>query len=149
MESPEIKFCREQRHCKSLAIVMIDVDHFKRVNDDHGRGIGDEIVRLVAKILAAEVRRRDVIARYGKQEFAFLLAETNQEQARIMAEHRRARIEAAQLLLKRSVVRVTASAGIAAYPHEGVTCIEQLIDLADAALYRAKRSGRNRVSSAA
>jgi len=149
MESAETEFCRARRYGKPLAIVMIDVDHFKHVNDDHGHGTGDRILQLVAKILAAEVRRHDVIARYGGEEFAFLLAETNQEQARIMAERCRERIEAAQLLVKGTVVRVTASAGIAAYPHEGVTRIEQLIDLADGALYRAKGSGRNRVSIAA
>jgi diguanylate cyclase (GGDEF)-like protein len=149
MESAEIEFCRARRYGKPLAIVMVDVDHFKRVNDDHGHGIGDQTLQLVAKILAAEVRRHDVIARYGGEEFAFLLAETNQEQARVMAERCRERIEAAQLLVKGTVVRVTASAGIAAYPHEGVTRIEQLIDLADAALYRAKGGGRNRVSIAA
>jgi diguanylate cyclase (GGDEF)-like protein len=149
MESSEIEFCRARRYGKSLAIVMIDVDHFKRVNDDHGHGIGDRVLQLVAKILAAEVRRHDVIARYGGEEFAFLLTETNQEQARVMAERCRERIEAEQLVVRRTAVRVTASAGIAAFPHEGVTRIEQLIDLADGALYRAKRSGRNRVSIAA
>ena len=149
MESAEIEFCRAQRYGKPLAIVMIDVDHFKRVNDDYGHGIGDQVLQLVAKVLAAEVRRHDVIARYGGEEFAFLLAETNQEQARIMAERCRERIEAAQLLVKRTVVRVTASAGIAAYPHEGVQRIEHLIDMADGALYRAKRAGRNRIAIAA
>jgi diguanylate cyclase (GGDEF)-like protein len=149
MERAEIEFCRARRYGTPLAIVMIDVDHFKRVNDDYGHGIGDRILQLVAKILAAEVRRHDVIARYGGEEFAFLLAETNHEQARIMAERCRERIEAAQLLVKRSVVKVTASAGIAAYPHEGIQRIEQLIDLSDAALYRAKRAGRNRVAIAA
>lgn len=149
MESAEIEFARAQRFGKSLAIVMVDVDHFKRVNDGHGHGIGDEILKLVGKILAQEVRRHDVIARYGGEEFCFLLAETNEEQARVMAERCRERIEAAQLMVERSVVRVTASVGIAAYPHQGITRVEQLIDLADGALYRAKHSGRNRVAIAA
>jgi diguanylate cyclase (GGDEF)-like protein len=149
MESAEIEFARARRYGKSLAIVMVDVDHFKRVNDGYGHGIGDEILKLVAKILAQEVRRHDVIARYGGEEFCFLLAETNEEQARVMAERCRERIEAAQLMVKRSVVRVTASVGIAAYPHEDITRIEQLIDLADGALYRAKDSGRNQVAIAA
>jgi diguanylate cyclase (GGDEF)-like protein len=149
MESAEIEFTRARRYGKSLAIVMVDVDHFKRINDGYGHGIGDQILKLVAKILAQEVRRHDVIARYGGEEFAFLLAETNEEQARVMAERCRERIEAAQLMVKRSVVRVTASVGIAAYPHEGITRIGQLIDLADRALYRAKDSGRNRVAIAA
>jgi diguanylate cyclase (GGDEF)-like protein len=149
MELAEIEFARARRYGKSLAIVMVDVDHFKRVNDGYGHGIGDEILKLVAKILAQEVRRHDVIARYGGEEFCFLLAETNEEQARVMAERCRQRIEAAHLMVKRSVVSVTASVGIAAYPHEGITRIEHLIDLADGALYRAKDSGRNRVAIAA
>ena len=138
MESAEIEFARARRYGNSLAIVMVDVDYFKRVNDGYGHGIGDQILKLVAKILAQEVRRHDVIARYGGEEFCFLLAETNEEQARAMAERCRGRIEAAELMVKRSVVRVTASVGIAAYPHEDVTRVEQLIDLADGALYRAR-----------
>jgi len=149
MESADIEFARAQRFGKSLAIVMVDVDHFKRVNDGYGHGIGDEILKLVGQILAQEVRRHDVVARYGGEEFCFLLAETNEEQARVMAERCRERIEAAQLMVKRSVVRVTASVGIAAYPHQGITRVEQLIDLADGALYRAKHGGRNRVAIAA
>lgn len=149
MQSAEMEFARAQRFGKSLAIVMVDVDHFKRVNDGYGHGIGDEILKLVGKILAQEVRRHDVVARYGGEEFCFLLAETNEEQARVMAERCRERIEAAQLMLKRTVVGVTASVGIAAYPHQGITRVEQLIDLADGALYRAKHSGRNRVAIAA
>jgi diguanylate cyclase (GGDEF)-like protein len=87
-----------------------------------------------------------VIARYGGEEFCILLAETDERQARVMAERCRERIEAAQLMVDRRVVKVTASVGIAAYPHEGVTRVEQSIDLADAALYRAKDDGRNRVA---
>jgi len=149
MESAEIEFLRAKRYSKPLAVVMFDVDHFKRVNDDHGHTTGDQVLKLVARILAEEVRRHDVIARYGGEEFAFLLAETNQDQAQVMAERCRERIEAARLLVRRDPVKVTASAGIAAYPCEGVTQVEQLIDLADRALYRAKYGGRNRVELAA
>jgi diguanylate cyclase (GGDEF)-like protein len=149
MESAEIEFLRAKRYGKSLAVVMFDVDHFKRVNDDHGHATGDQVLKLVARLLAEEVRRHDVIARYGGEEFAFLLAETNQEQARVMAERCRERIVAARLLVRGMPVKVTASAGIAAYPCEGVTRVEQLIDLSDRALYRAKHSGRNRVELAA
>jgi diguanylate cyclase (GGDEF)-like protein len=149
MESAETEFARAQRFDKSLAIVMIDVDHFKRVNDGYGHSIGDEILKLVGKILAQEVRRHDVAARYGGEEFCFLLAETDEEQARVMAERCRERIEASQLMVRGSAVRVTASVGIAAYPHQDITRVEQLIDLADAALYLAKRSGRNQVAIAA
>jgi diguanylate cyclase (GGDEF)-like protein len=149
MESAEIELARARRFGSSLAIVMVDVDHFKRVNDGYGHGIGDEILKLVGKVLAQEVRRHDVVARYGGEEFCFLLAETNEEQARVMGERCRERIEAAELMVGGSVVRVTASVGIAAYPQRAITRIEQLIDLADGALYRAKHAGRNRVATAA
>jgi diguanylate cyclase (GGDEF)-like protein len=149
MELADLEFARARRYEKSLAVVIVDVDHFKRVNDHHGHGVGDEVLKLVAKILAAEVRRYDVAARYGGEEFAILLAETNEEQARVMAERCREQIEDTELVMKGSTVRVTASIGIAAYPRDGLTRIEQLIDLADQALYRAKESGRNRIAVAA
>jgi diguanylate cyclase (GGDEF)-like protein len=149
MELADLEFARARRYEKALAVVIVDVDHFKRVNDDHGHSVGDEVLKLVAKILAAEVRRYDVAARYGGEEFAILLAETNEEQARVMAERCREQIEGTELVMKGSTVRVTASIGIAAYPRDGVTRIEQLIDLADQALYRAKESGRNRIAVAA
>jgi len=149
MESAEIELATARRFGSSLAIVMVDVDHFIRVNDGYGHGIGDEILKLVGTILAQEVRRHDVVARYGGEEFCFLLAETGEEQARVVGERCRERIEAAELMVEGSVVRVTASVGIAAYPQRAITRIEELIDLADGALYRAKHAGRNRVATAA
>jgi diguanylate cyclase (GGDEF)-like protein len=99
------------------------------------------------------VRRHDVVARYGGEEFALLLAETTEEQARVMAERCRALIESLALIRERDrdreIVRVTASIGVAAFPREGMTNVERLIDLADEALYRAKSEGRNRIAIAA
>ena len=149
LERAELEFSRAQRHHKPLTIVMVDVDHFKRVNDDYGHGVGDEVIKLVAKILAAEVRRHDVVARYGGEEFALLLSETNALQAHIMAERCRSRIESAELRVGGAHISVTASVGIADLPRAGVTRIEGLVDRADRALYEAKQNGRNRVSVAA
>jgi diguanylate cyclase (GGDEF)-like protein len=149
MECAEIEFLRAQRYGSPLTIVMVDVDHFKRVNDCHGHAIGDEVLKLVASTLAGQVRRHDVIARYGGEEFALVLAETTEEQARVMAERCRALVESAALIRDHEVIRVTASVGIAALPRENVECVERLIDLADEALYRAKSEGRNRVAIAA
>ncbi len=149
MERAELEFSRACRHGKPLTIVMVDVDHFKRVNDEYGHSIGDEVLKLVAKILAAEVRRHDIVARYGGEEFVLLLAETDAAQARVMAERCRSSIESAKLLLYGSPVSVTASVGIADYPHEAVSRIEELVDRADQALYEAKQAGRNRVAVAA
>jgi len=149
MERAEIEFLRAQRYGKPLAIVLVDVDHFKRVNDCHGHGVGDEMLKVVAETLAGQVRRHDGIARYGGEEFALVLAETSAEQARLMAERCRVLIESAALIRAGEVVRVTASMGIAALPQADVDRVERLIDLADEALYQAKSRGRNRVASAA
>ncbi len=149
MDRAETEFARARRFKKPLAVVMLDVDHFKHVNDSYGHGTGDEVLKVVARILAAEVRRHDVIARYGGEEFALLLAETDEAQARIMAERCRQTIESARLAMGGAAIKVTASVGIAAYPREDVSRIEQLIELADKALYQAKESGRNRTVSAA
>jgi diguanylate cyclase (GGDEF)-like protein len=149
MERATIEFSRAKRFRKSLAVVILDLDHFKRVNDRFGHGTGDEVLRRVAKLLADQVRRHDIVARYGGEEFSLLLAETDGEQARIMADRCREDIEEARLIVDGVPVAVTASVGIAAYPCEGVARVEQLIDLADSALYLAKKSGRNRVSLAA
>lgn len=149
MERAETELVRAQRFTSPIAVVMLDVDHFKRVNDSYGHATGDEVLKVVAKILAAEVRRHDVIARYGGEEFALLLAETNEEQARVMAERCREEIERADIIVGGRAIKVTASLGIASYPHDEVANIEKLINLADQALYRAKDAGRNQVVIAA
>jgi diguanylate cyclase (GGDEF)-like protein len=152
MDNAETEFMRAQRYGKSLAVILVDVDHFKRVNDSHGHAIGDEVLKIVAKTLAGQMRRHDLAARYGGEEFALLLAETSQEEAQIVAERCRGLIESLALVRPGDVgepFRVTVSLGIAALPHPGVDRIERLIDVADAALYRAKSEGRNRVAIAA
>jgi diguanylate cyclase (GGDEF)-like protein len=149
MELAELEFSRARRYGSALSIVMVDVDYFKRVNDSYGHGVGDEVLKLVAGVLAAELRRHDIVARYGGEEFALLLAETPAEPARVLAERCRRRIEAAVLKAAAVTVRVTASVGIAAYPRPGVERVSQLIDRADEALYQAKEAGRNRVALAA
>ena len=149
MEHAEREFARAERHGNELAIVMVDVDHFKRVNDTYGHAIGDEVIKLVAKILVDEMRTYDVVARYGGEEFSILLSETTQEQARIMAERCRQRIERTGLVVNRTSVKVTASLGIASHSSKNLTGVEQLLDLADKALYEAKSGGRNRVAIAA
>ncbi len=149
MERADLEFSRAQRYGSALSVVMVDVDYFKRVNDSYGHGVGDEVLKLVANILASALRRHDVVARYGGEEFALLLAETRAEPARVLAERCRCRIEAAALEVAGVAVRVTASVGIAAYPRPGVERVSQLIDRADEALYQAKEAGRNRVAIAA
>jgi diguanylate cyclase (GGDEF)-like protein len=149
IERGEIEFARARRFEKPLTIVLFDVDHFKAVNDNYGHHTGDEILKVVARLLAEEVRRHDVIARYGGEEFALLLAETDEAQAGILGERCRRKIENARFALSGSAFSMTVSVGIASYPREDVRKIEQLIALADKALYQAKEAGRNKTVIAA
>jgi len=136
---------RARRFGRSLALVLVDVDHFKAYNDTFGHRAGDEALRHVAGHLAEAVPRRlDAIARYGGEEFVVLLAETDAEGARLVAERIRTSLEGSVEFRR----PLTVSAGIAAT--QGDDCeAESLIERADEALYQAKRDGRNRVCVAA
>jgi diguanylate cyclase (GGDEF)-like protein len=140
---------RADRFGHSLALLMVDLDDFKRVNDEHGHPRGDEVLRRVARALDAESRWVDEPARYGGEEFAVALPETDLRGATEVAERIRARVEAEEVPIPRSdeVIRITASIGVAALP-DSAASVEMLVAAADAALYEAKRSGKNRVVAA-
>jgi len=133
-----------------FALLMIDVDHFKRFNDEHGHKTGDHVLRRVACMLASNVKGRDTAARFGGEEFAVLLAGADLAVARTVAWQMCERL-AAQVLVKRgtgeTVGRVTISIGVA--EHRVGESSADLIERADAVLYEAKRTGRNRVCAAA
>ncbi|WP_267359353.1 MULTISPECIES: GGDEF domain-containing protein [unclassified Methylobacterium] len=133
-----------------FALLMIDVDHFKRFNDAHGHKTGDLVLRRVARMLADNVKGRDIAARFGGEEFAVLLAGADLAAARTVAWQMCERL-AAQVLVKRgtgeTVGRVTISIGVA--EHRVGESSANLIERADGALYEAKRTGRNRVCAAA
>jgi diguanylate cyclase (GGDEF)-like protein len=143
---------RMTRTGSALSLVILDVDHFKALNDSEGHQRGDEYLTLLASELAAKVRREsDLVARYGGEEFAVILPETNETAARVVAESLRLAIEA--LALKQPASHkspyLTISAGVATATLEGWSQPEDLLAAADQALYTAKRSGRNRVVVAA
>jgi diguanylate cyclase (GGDEF)-like protein len=126
---------------------MIDLDHFKLVNDTFGHPVGDEVLRNTARVLQREARTVDIVARFGGEEFVVVLPETGEEGAVAVAERIRVRI-AEQAVLPGpgyDSARVTASIGVAVVPSSDVSGAEDLIALADQALYRAKAAGRNRV----
>ena len=126
-----------------VSLVLLDIDHFKKLNDDHGHQAGDDVLKQVAALLVETARSIDVPARYGGEEFAVVLPECDQDEALAVAERLRSAVARADL-----VVPITVSAGVATFPEHGATPAA-LIRAADDALYQAKNSGRNRVVAAA
>lgn len=142
---------RSRRYGKPFAVMILDIDHFKAVNDTYGHATGDTALRHIARIAREECRTTDCAARYGGEEFAFVLPETGLEEARQMAERMRLAIESAPLPLPDlgagAALPLTASLGVAVYPASGETP-EAVVEYADKGLYLAKREGRNRVGHA-
>lgn len=129
----------------SLSVLMLDLDHFKRVNDAHGHQSGDQVLRSFAALLIETIRKSDLAARYGGEEFVVVMANTGRDEAQLVAEKIRAAAEQADVELPDSErLRVTVSVGGVTFP-EGSRGARNLLDLADRALYAAKRGGRNRV----
>lgn len=148
MEFLSREFARLRRHGGSLAVAMLDLDHFKQVNDRYGHLVGDEALRLVGEIVRRDQRMTDLAARYGGEEIVLVIADSDLEAARIRAERVRMAIESSPLQRRDgSLVPLTVSVGVAAVgpEHESV---EALLEAADHALYRAKQAGRNRVEVA-
>jgi len=135
---------RASRYATPLSVVMLDLDLFKGLNDRMGHLSGDDVLRAVASILAAERRAGDVVARWGGEEFAAILPHTAPDAARAWAERVRARIETTIIATEAGPATITASFGVAG-ELAGGDAVEELIGAADAALYQAKRLGRNRV----
>ena len=142
------EFKRILRYKKPLSVAMIDIDHFKVVNDSYGHPTGDQILRELSSLLERCIRETDVLARYGGDEFAFILPETSLGDARILGERMRRTVENFSFRLDGSEIHVTISLGISSYPTLDVTSGNDLVSKADKALYRSKRDGRNRVCTA-
>jgi diguanylate cyclase (GGDEF)-like protein len=135
---------RAQRHNHKVALLLCDVDHFKKVNDTYGHPIGDEVLRRVAKVLQEVPRKIDIPARYGGEEFAVLLDNVDVAQAKAVAERIRIEISKVVVDTEKGPLSVTESIGVAAFPDDGRDRAT-LIERADLALYHAKHTGRNRV----
>jgi diguanylate cyclase (GGDEF)-like protein len=125
-----------------LSVVLIDLDHFKDLNDEHGHVTGDTVLRQISRALAGSVRTYDTIARYGGEEFAAVLPGCSAGLAFTLADRLRVAVQDAA-----SDIKVTASVGVATYPYDGAE-VSALLRSADRALYASKRAGRNRVRSA-
>jgi diguanylate cyclase (GGDEF)-like protein len=144
-ESLERELYRAAREHGTLGTIMLDLDHFKELNDRAGHVAGDEILREIAKLLRTHVRAEDIVCRYGGEEFTILLPDAGRDETQARADALRRAVDTMELSNRQ---RVTISAGVAVYPANGTTA-EELVDAADSALYAAKAAGRNRVVAAA
>jgi diguanylate cyclase (GGDEF)-like protein len=135
---------RVHRRNISMSVLMIDVDFFKKVNDEHGHLTGDQVLKEIGKIIRDNIREIDIAGRYGGEEFSIILPDTNVEGGSYVAERIRRATEEAVLKAYDTELKVTVSIGLATYPKDGKTA-EELIDKADIALYQAKHTGRNRL----
>lgn len=137
---------RAARYHKNLVLIMADIDHFKRANDEHGHLAGDKVLMEVSRILMEQCREIDFAARYGGEEFCLILPEISLEEGRGKAELIRRKIEQNLVHTDTGSFRVTASFGCSSFPLDALTAA-QLVRKADERLYRAKTGGRNRVVS--
>lgn len=143
----EIKFA--ERHSQPLSLLMVDLDHFKEINDKLGHPAGDTVLTRLVELLNDSLRAEDVLARYGGEEFAVIARGISEDQARQLGDRLRRIVATSEFTHGGEPLAVTISVGIAVFPFEGAepdTASQQLIERADAALYRAKRAGRNQVS---
>jgi diguanylate cyclase (GGDEF)-like protein len=142
------EWSRAARYRSVFSLGIVDLDDFKALNDTYGHQAGDQALREAAATLRRNVRGADVIGRYGGEELAFLLPDTPLAEAMVVAERIRADLARQRILVGKSELRLTASLGLATFPDPRARDATDLIGLADLAMYRAKRLGKNRVCSA-
>ena len=147
------EFATASRYGLPLSVLLLDLDHFKQINDEHGHQIGDQVLIAAGKIIASELRASDILARYGGEEFLVIAPHTALLKAAEQAERLRKRIEDHDFRLQTESgkvvrLRLTISIGVASYG-DGIDNVDRLVHAADENLYRAKREGRNRVVAAA
>lgn len=145
MEAMDKEVHRTLRKGGNLSILIMDIDHFKLVNDTYGHIQGDWVLQIVSKYLSKGLRNYDVAARYGGEEFVAILPDATIKEALFVAERVRLSIQEIKFEGELSPLSLTVSLGVAAFPAEGCYTVDEFIKLADDALYRAKSKGRNRV----
>jgi len=139
----DIEWQRFQRYDTQLSLAIVDIDYFKKINDNYGHKAGDNVLRAVARQLRKYLRSTDILARFGGEEFSLLLPETDLKNATIALNHVREKVEMSKFKYQGHQVQVTVSIGIA--EADKSLTMDQLFNLADDAMYRAKNSGRNKV----
>ena len=135
---------RARRYQRRFAVVLMDADHFKRINDNHGHAAGDLVLKTLAALLQRSLRESDIVVRFGGEEFVLILHSTGAEDAYAKAESLRFAVERLVVGAPQYAIQFTMSAGIAVYPEDG-TAASALLALADQRLLKAKHGGRNRV----
>jgi two-component system cell cycle response regulator len=144
VESTGRELARTRRYNDKLSVILLDIDHFKHINDRRGHATGDVVLAAVGQLLSNAIRNCDIVARWGGEEFVLLLPSTDLDGAQLVAERIREQLAAAEIRDPNGeLVPVTASFGVACYA-ENMT-LEQIVDRADRAMYLAKSGGRNRV----
>ena len=138
------EMARFKRHGRIFSLALVDVDHFKKVNDTFGHQMGDNCLREIARKLGTGLRQTDFLARYGGEEFVLILPETSLSQAMKVAEKQRGLIQRTKFLVKGHKVPVTVSMGVTEV-HKGDNGLPSALQRADKAMYRAKQAGRNRI----
>jgi diguanylate cyclase (GGDEF)-like protein len=144
-EALEREVSRSKRYARDLSLVLFDIDHFKKVNDTYGHIAGDAVLRQLAALVRANIRREDIFSRVGGEEFAIIVPETAAPDAAAVAGKIRSLVEATEMMFDAISIPVTVSLGVAGMDANETS--ESLYAKADALLYRAKQSGRNRVVS--
>jgi two-component system cell cycle response regulator len=144
-EALEREVSGAQRYGRVLALCMIDLDHFKRVNDTHGHLCGDRVLQEFGRLLDNSIRKYDVGCRYGGEEFAVILPDTSLDKAGTLCERFRERVNDHPFTYEDLNLHITTSIGVAALPTEGLITGRHLVELADKALYQSKNQGRNKV----
>ena len=145
----EREFLRAERYGGRLALLALDLDRFKEVNDAHGHAVGDQVLRAVAQAVKGALRQVDVVGRTGGEEFVVVAPETTLDEALVVAERLRVAVAEASVTTPSGArVRVTVSCGVAAHRELRAATVDELLAAADAALYRAKALGRDRVEIA-
>ncbi|BBH33931.1 diguanylate cyclase [Pseudomonas bijieensis] len=144
-ESLRAAYARHQRYGNALSLVMLDIDHFKRVNDTYGHQAGDKVIEQVARLLREHARDSDVVGRYGGEEFGVVLSDTDSTGAQTFAERMRHSVEALEVVYNDQRIRFTISLGVADLSQPSNSHAD-LIAWADQALYTSKKTGRNRVT---
>ena len=145
-ENASLEFDQSRRYDRPLSVIMMDIDHFKRVNDTYGHAVGDQVLQGLAQLVKSNLRQVDFLARYGGEEFVIMMPETGLEEAMMIAERLRQNTAEATLPTRAGNMVITISLGVVKL-EDDCRNLEELLDRSDQAMYVSKRTGRNKVTS--